>query len=626
MPTTIKKWNYAQQTDNDENKINNIPILDVIDKVSEVSWKDLKYHYVGYKTKRFDWTDWYTIFLDTNTVFDFSGKGRPAWKPFNYVRQFFKFSKRKTLKWFKEHFNIWDFTDFNPVSNDDDYIKYCWLSFEEWKAWYVYFDEYTDLEEENKHCNIYQIVNQFYWFRRIENEIYKYKYLAFDIDVKDFNADFNNILNLTGLKPSKINKTYKWFHVWFKLDKELEFMSIESYQSIWKIVNTKLWWDPMMKSTTWILKAEWFIDIKDNRNFKINNIYKNRKLKVSLNDLKTNFPDIKIEFREEQFINDKIEKSKDKRFTRWLIEDFSFEELLEQIKLWLKFNEDKQHIYNEIRKFDFNNANKKKSNIYFIINQFLQIWNYKEEELDYVFWIYWSLLAYLSWIHPNIKLKNRILVPQKLWICLKDNSFKISNNANNIKSADVKRFFIALYACIKINENKVNKLNTNKFEIAENVFIKDYLNLYVDSKNKAKFRLLLESINSFGMPLIGSKWNIVSYIKPFNINISNWKNRTTLFSVELLRDDLFKRYTPYKKELLNIKTLTHFELGLDICTRIDRFNYIDYSYDYLFNILWLNQSTVKENKKKLKLTLSKLKKLWLFAKVEYNKSWISISK
>lgn len=158
-------------------------------------------------------------------------------------------------------------------------VEYFWLYFWDDKTW-KYKDMYLkekELKEYNKlGYNIYFILNDFYEKRTIENVVW-FNYFWIDLDY--FKGDVEDILenceNLLWFIPSRINKTYKWYHLLFELDENLYNLDTVQYQEIYKRMNEYLDWDVQMKDITGILKQEGYIDNKWERNFEITCVFNN---------------------------------------------------------------------------------------------------------------------------------------------------------------------------------------------------------------------------------------------------------------------------------------------------------------------------------------------------------------
>lgn len=163
--------------------------------------------------------------------------------------------------------------------NNNDNILYKWnilylaMDFNNnWRVNTFYNEE--DISKYKKEYNIYKSVNTFISNNRRIKDLYEFLWIWIDID-DNISEEilWKRIENLNWLMPKKINKTYKWYHVYFSFSPELYLISKKNYELIWHKINSILKWDVFMKSITWILKVEWTIDFKDDRNFEIYNIY-----------------------------------------------------------------------------------------------------------------------------------------------------------------------------------------------------------------------------------------------------------------------------------------------------------------------------------------------------------------
>lgn len=163
----------------------------------------------------------------------------------------------------------------NPKDKDD--VLY--VNEEPW------IDTNTILTQKNKEWyNIYIILNDFDK-KRTEGDLIGFKTIWIDLDMQEntivgeYNWDYKSILSLCKNKlwfyPTKINKTYKGFHLYFDLDSSLYSMEREQYIKLYKHINKVLGGDPKMKHITGVLKSEGFNDNKGDRKFIITTEYTN---------------------------------------------------------------------------------------------------------------------------------------------------------------------------------------------------------------------------------------------------------------------------------------------------------------------------------------------------------------
>ena len=154
--------------------------------------------------------------------------------------------------------------------------EFFWIYF--WKDTNLkdkYFEK-KDIKKANKEWyNIYSVLNDFTDRRAISDIVW---FNAIWIDLDYFNGTLQDILdnceNLLWFYPTKVNKTFKWFHLFFDLDENLYEMDENDYVELYDKINKYLGWDPKMKDITAVLKTEWYIDNKDDRNFEIYNVFK----------------------------------------------------------------------------------------------------------------------------------------------------------------------------------------------------------------------------------------------------------------------------------------------------------------------------------------------------------------
>ena len=119
--------------------------------------------------------------------------------------------------------------------------------------------------------NIYESVNTFFLEWRKEKDLGRFNASGIDLDTgvehkfPSFKELLSYIIQKIGVIPSRINETYKWYHIFFDFSKELEYLTLDSYRELYNFINSNLWGDSNMRDVTWILKVEWFLDNKDGR-------------------------------------------------------------------------------------------------------------------------------------------------------------------------------------------------------------------------------------------------------------------------------------------------------------------------------------------------------------------------
>lgn len=141
------------------------------------------------------------------------------------------------------------------------------------------FDESALLKLNNKGYNIYESINTFKGKRRTELDVGELISIWIDLDIgkdsKFWDVDdlLKYITDRIWILPTRINDTYKWYHIFFDFEDKLKFMSIDSYKEIYYSINNTLWWDYKMVSVTGVLKMIGFKDMKNWRNQFINRLY-----------------------------------------------------------------------------------------------------------------------------------------------------------------------------------------------------------------------------------------------------------------------------------------------------------------------------------------------------------------
>ena len=131
-------------------------------------------------------------------------------------------------------------------------------------------------ELNNSWFNIYKIINDFYSSRTEKNLIHFNK-IGIDLDYydKELPILLSEIKEKLWFLPNKINKTFKWYHIFFDIPWKYNLISFDNYLKLYDYINSYIWWDKAMRDITWILKVEWYLDLKDNRNYLIENKYNN---------------------------------------------------------------------------------------------------------------------------------------------------------------------------------------------------------------------------------------------------------------------------------------------------------------------------------------------------------------
>lgn len=166
----------------------------------------------------------------------------------------------------------------NPTDNDD-------ISYFNWDN-----SELSAINKQGK--NIYFILNDFESKRTLGDLIW-FKWIWIDLDMQDSSVKIpykwpsKDILDICNSKlwflPSKVNRTFKWFHIFFKLSGDLYSLDREQYVVLYKHISKVLGGDPKMKDITAILKMEGFIDNKEGRK---EFVIKNEFLDLKNNDMR----------------------------------------------------------------------------------------------------------------------------------------------------------------------------------------------------------------------------------------------------------------------------------------------------------------------------------------------------
>jgi len=180
--------------------------------------------------------------------------------------------------------------------------------------------------------NVYESVNTFFLEWRKEKDLWKFKAIWIDLDtgVENKLHSYKELLTYieerVWILPTRINETYKGYHIFFDLDKELNYLTLDSYKELYDYINKTLWWDYKMVWVTWVLKMEWYFDNKEWRNFEIVTIYKNKENLIWIDYLNRIW--IKEEFRKEKTV---INKWLQKIRNKYDVENIDWLELINRI-------------------------------------------------------------------------------------------------------------------------------------------------------------------------------------------------------------------------------------------------------------------------------------------------------
>lgn len=466
----------------------------------------------------------------------------------------------------------------------------------------------------NKWFNIYNVLNDFI-LKRDEQHLLYFNYLWFDIDSN--NIWLNEIIKLSqdklNLIPYKINKTYKWYHVYYKLSDNLKLLDKEQYKELYKIINETLEWDQNMKSITWILKDEWYLDNKIdkltqvNRNFIIKSLY--------LNDNKENdtiqATDIKRLLKQEIIIdNDREQKLlkliDNKEFKSNRIEQIDALEFINllnkkyfyNIKInnenniddtnWLKLYYDTNTKLNTIKDFSWKNRFWIKHFYYNYVSNLKNLWK-DDKNLEFwkilrEFWINWNETKAKTKIETQIILWTR---NKEFFIEKSENNLINSINKSILEKEDLYEIIHLLVSIRYLTENEKETIVKEK-ELLETIWI------VYNTKNKNKIRSLLLKL-SYVKKEITRKELLENKI----VNITKNDN---IFEYETIKDN--KWSISYR---FNIKNLWLNLTNIDE----DLFNIKD-SKKFVWALLLKDNVNINRNWRQLTVSLKELKEqLWV---------------
>lgn len=207
------------------------------------------------------------------------------------------------------------------INNENDIINSDYLTFKEKDITQEKLLEYNSFHW----FNVYRTLNSFIWNKRNIKDIDKFKRILIDIDgTKNFIEFIDKLASLKTvywIYPFEVNETYKWFHMIFELDEELAYLDKEQYISLSKILNSFLWWDYKAHQIDWLYKVHWFVDFRDNRNFKIENkswLLPSKWAKITINALQKL---LGLEKKDDIIFRD-IKKIEDKKIFKKSMSDF----------------------------------------------------------------------------------------------------------------------------------------------------------------------------------------------------------------------------------------------------------------------------------------------------------------
>lgn len=196
----------------------------------------------------------------------------------------------------------------------------------------------TILTELNRRgYNIYQSINSFYDQRRITRNIKEFSWFWIDLDYPIWEKEkkqevIKRIKKILWVFPTKINETFKWYHIFFTLSTELRRLTLESYREGYKKINLLLSGDPKMKDVTGILKLEGYFDKKKWRDdFMITTVFSNPNSFITREVLEWLWVNVKLLSKKEIIKREKKKKE-------YSIRKFRNEKDIEDID-WLEFIE-----------------------------------------------------------------------------------------------------------------------------------------------------------------------------------------------------------------------------------------------------------------------------------------------
>lgn len=445
--------------------------------------------------------------------------------------------------WLK-NFNTWEIESF---SEDDEKAN----------------EDYLKEKNENE-FNIYVSVNTFLWNKRKNNELAEIKACFIDLDfpeIKSFwydeewikrRANFlwnkyrteimgklKEIEKLYDIKPSQVNVTYKWLHIFFEYSRDCYFITPKIHEIINNKLNEILWGDKNARDVARVYKLLWYIDWKEWKKWHIkplplsapNNKYV---LKYITKDVIENKFLQNFETRDEKVLNDlhkklfdRIEKNIKKS---WLIKtniskinELDWFEFVEKLQNYFNAYKNNKNIFTKDELVKIENKIKFKD----VSNGF-----YKFYEDD------WKNLT--SWL---------FLVKNDLWYSIQDYSQRTrQNNYNFIKNWVLRgieydyAFLTELIYCstwITLNTN-----DDKKSVIDKKIFL-DFLNSRLILPNMKLDHNVDENIkiiNRFQYP--ESFWKIfIGFMHYLYKNIENLQynenEKYYIIEVNKLLDDVF---------------------------------------------------------------------------------------
>lgn len=523
-------------------------------------------------------------------------------------------------------------------------------------------DTKKELLSKNKDWyNIYYILNDFKSKRTLWDLIW-FKWIGIDLDMQLssvstlFQWPIDDVFKLCQDKlwflPSKINRTFKGFHIFFKLSGDLYSLDREQYVILYKHINKVLWGDPKMKDITAILKMEGFIDNKEGRKeFVIKNEFLDNKNILWVKEVENilwetirsdtkRIEDYQISIVKKDRNNGMFEDIDALEFIKSINEDNNaFKWVNIEVKNnWIVWTSGLK-IYNDNgihRIKDFSGKNRFGNRLFlynYVIKEVMGIEEFKvpkktkfkddNEKKEYdlkvegvekigkvmgflsnEFWIKYNkgldtLPIYDAFVEYNIQKNNFVLLEQG-----KGLDISIVENYNKLIETIWKKWEIQkLIIWLNLLINKENINATWKFRIKEKELLE-----YMWLSNKTEFveknrglMLLLSNLNFEATSILEDWRKKVSYIRLFDFSIihSKWKLPT---EYELKINYPIKKKIWIGEHLPSLfKKPEHFYFATTISSKLSEFGWCNFNVEEIMWNLWISQ------KKDLKKILDKMK-------------------
>jgi len=405
--------------------------------------------------------------------------------------------------------------------------------------------------------NIYQILNDFSDSRKIA-DLYWYNVLWFDIDSNEL--DLNWILekseNLLWFKPAIVNKTYKWYHLFYVLEDDLYFMDVSYYENLHKLMNNYLEGDVWMKSTTGVLKIPGFFDKKDWREgYIIQNVYTNEE-EILTKEFIERLTGMKmvLDLERENRIKIKAEK---KKIRNYLLDGIDARELIQKINEEVEIG---SSLFTRKIEVNWNNIDDSNGLLLEEENWLWMIKEFNHGKTGKRYWIWWFLMKYVF----------RDIENKKTGINWKDLNLFLYKNWNigiNIWTKNKTPVYTEYYYSML---KKNNIIIWTKIE--DEFWTREEVNEVILSNiDKTHLKLLL-------MVIMRSSFDTKD-------NLSSWiMIKESDFLRKLWLSDNTEHRKELRKKLLLLSSLTfsHYE-------HTEKFSGIQYKHIYEFGILSSNE-------------------------------------